>query len=142
MSELEQLRQLLEKHGASVTKPRLHIFQTLQQTQKPLKAGEIARLTSAVNRASVYRTLELFSKLGITTTVTRGWIPYIELAEPFRAHHHHLECSTCGRHYEINSEALEEAVRTLATTHNFHLQQHTVELTGVCAGCQGARASD
>ena len=136
MSELDQFKQLLTAHSASVTQPRLRVFETLQSAQEPMKTGEIARRTEGVNRASVYRTLELFASLGITTTIMRGWIPYTELAEPFKIHHHHAACRTCARQFEIESDILEEAVRTVAERNGFILEQHTIELAGICADCR------
>lgn len=138
MNELEQLKTILAKNNASYTQPRKVIFRVLQTVDQPLKPGEIARLAHGINRASVYRTLELFSQLGVTTTILRGWIPYVELAEPFKAHHHHFECSQCGTFTEIESTALEEALQSIAQTHRFSIHQHTVELTGHCIDCTAA----
>lgn len=136
MNDLEQLKAILSKNNASYTRPREAIFQVLQTADQPIKPSDIARLTPDIDRASVYRTLELFSQLGVTATILRGWIPYVELAEPFRTHHHHFECSHCGNFIEIESASLEAALQSIAQVHRFSIHQHTVELTGLCESCR------
>lgn len=130
---------ILKSSGVSVTTARRAIFQTLLDTDEPLKNGEIARRTPSVDRASVYRTLELFAKLSITETIIRGWTPFTELAEPFKAHHHHISCEQCGKIVEIENNTLEDVLGLIAGRHHFTLSKHTVELTGTCSDCLGKK---
>ena len=126
---------ILKNHKVSVTAARTAIFDTLINSHEPLKNGEIVRRTPSVDRASVYRTLELFNELGITETIIRGWTPLTELAEPFKAHHHHIICDECGRAEEIENDTLEDVLGLVASRHNFTLKRHIVELTGTCERC-------
>lgn len=135
--EFERFEALLRHNNVSVTAARSHIFATLLNSDRPLKNGEIATLTPEVNRASVYRVLELFDSLGITATITRGWTHFVELAEPFKPHHHHLQCTHCHRLIALDSAALEELVGQLANEHDFMLSAHHVELSGLCPDCKG-----
>ena len=127
---------ILKEAGVSVTSVRRAIFEALSNADKPLKNGEIAALVPSVDRASVYRTLELFAKLGITVTIVRGWTPFTELAEPFKAHHHHIICEQCGRVVEIENDTLEDVLGLIAKRHDFVLTKHTVELSGLCGSCR------
>lgn len=126
---------LLQANNVSVTSARTAIFMTLLDADAPLKNGEIAKLTPTVDRASVYRNLELFARLGVTVTLVRGWTPYTELAEPFKAHHHHITCEVCGKVEEIESNTLEDVLNLVASRHDFLLKKHIVELTGICKKC-------
>ncbi len=135
-SILDQLRAILKSHNVSVTSARIAVFSTLHSAEQPLKNGDIVRLTPTVDRASVYRTLELFTDLGITETTIRGWTPFTELSEPFKPHHHHLICENCGHVEGIENETLEDVLELIATRHQFSLKRHLVELTGLCANCQ------
>lgn len=135
MTELSKFTSILSENNVSTTKPRLAIFKTLLAANEPLKNGEIARRTPAVDRASVYRALELFATLGITNTVVRGWTPHTELAEPFRAHHHHITCSQCGASESIEDETLEDVLSLIASRRGYTLSEHNVELTGICKQC-------
>lgn len=134
--EPPQLHTVLAKAGYSLTKPRKAVFATLEQANEPLKTGEIVKKTHSIDRASVYRTLELFATLGITATTIRGWTPFTELADPFKPHHHHLICEKCGRVEEIESETLEDMLGLIAQRHHFVLKNHTVELNGICHRCE------
>lgn len=135
-SELDRFREILRSSGASVTRARRAIFETLLRSDRPLKNGEIASLTPSVNRASVYRTLEIFDRLGITTTTRRGWTPLTELAEPFKPHHHHLHCTNCQEIIAINTPELERLIEKLARSNSYQMTSHHIELYGVCPACQ------
>ena len=135
-TDADNFAQLLKNNGVSVTTARRAIFHTLRDADEPLKNGEIARRTPTVDRASVYRTLELFARLGITETVMRGWTPYTELAEPFTPHHHHIICENCGKVVEIENDTLEDVLNLVASRYDFALQKHVVELSGLCADCR------
>lgn len=134
-SDANKFTTILKEHRVSITTARKAIFETLLEAEEPLKNGEIARRTPSVDRASVYRTLELFNELGLTETIIRGWTPLTELAEPFKAHHHHLICERCGNVIEIENETLEDVLQLVASRHQFILKKHTVELSGVCSSC-------
>ncbi len=132
---MDKFTTILKTNKVSVTAVRRAIFAALSRADKPLKNGEITALVPSVDRASVYRTLELFDRLGITTTIIRGWTPFTELAEPFKVHHHHITCEQCGRVVEIENDTLEDVLDLIAKRHNFTLTKHTVELTGICQQC-------
>ena len=136
MNNTNKFTQILKDNNVSVTTARKAIFDTLLNADEPLKNGEVARRTPSVDRASVYRTLELFSELGITETIIRGWTPLSELAEPFKAHHHHIICERCGKVEEIENDTLEDILHLVASRHNFTLQKHLVELSGICHTCR------
>lgn len=140
MNNSQQLDTILAEHGLSLTKPRIAVFTTLQQATEPLRAADIAKRCTAVHRASVYRTLDIFTSLHIVTVTVRGWVPYISLAEHLKPHHHHITCVHCGSSQSIESTELETTLRTAASTQGFTLQHHTIELTGVCATCRQATA--
>jgi len=132
----DKFTRILKDNTVSVTTVRRAIFDALAEADKPLKNGEVAALVPRVDRASVYRTLELFSRLGITTTIIRGWTPFTELAEPFKTHHHHITCEHCGKVVEIENDTLEDVLGIVAARYEFTLKKHVVELTGLCRDCQ------
>lgn len=136
VSDIKKFSRLLREHKVSVTVPRIEIFETLLKSEKPLKNGEIARRTPNVDRVSVYRNLELFSRIGITETTVKGWTPLTELAEPFKVHHHHMTCERCGRVIEIEDNVLEDVLNSIVAKYNFTLNKHLVELTGLCKDCK------
>ena len=145
------ITQHLRHHGYSITAPRLAVLRVLQQANEPLKRAHIAERATAAppagssqpavatprcNRASVYRALQVFERIGITTVHMRGWTPYISLAEPFQPHHHHITCTMCGARQDVATPELEAALQAAARGHGYSLGQHSVALSGVCPHCQ------
>ncbi len=142
MKPLEnRLVETLRAHGVRSTVARKAVFATLQDAPKPLTLQEIAEKTKSADRASVYRTLELFEKLRIVSIVLIGWKKRFELAAPFKSHHHHIYCEYCSKVVSIDSSSLEKLIKTISEQKGFHLHQHTLELSGICKSCKEKLAS-
>ncbi len=139
--EQDKLKQILRSNNVSITTARQTIFMTLLESDRPLKKGEVAARTKSVNRASVYRTLDLFEELGITTTMVRGWTPFVELANPFKPHHHHLQCTNCQQLIALDNPELERLVEKIAHEHGYELLVHHIELQGICLHCRTIRSN-
>lgn len=139
-SSKEILIDLLRQGGCRVTKARLTIFEQLYN-QEPLSMHDLVKQSKGVDRASVYRTVELFERLGIAQRLYLGWKYKIELTDRFAAHHHHLTCRGCGKTIPINERDLEHVIDELAAQHDFMPTAHQIELQGYCAACQVANSS-
>lgn len=89
-----------------------------------------------IDRASVYRTVALFEKLGITHRIQIGWKYKIELSDSFHHHHHHLTCLKCGQviPFEEDDQLL-KSLNLVAAYHNFGMESHQLEIQGVCSMC-------
>ncbi|MFC9289835.1 transcriptional repressor [Streptomyces sp. NPDC057052] len=55
---------------------------------------------------------------------------------PDDGHRHHLVCRDCGFSRAVDFEEVEQWVARIARDLGFHVVDHTVELTGVRAGCR------
>jgi Fur family ferric uptake transcriptional regulator len=130
----QQLIKSLRNEGYSVTYPRKLVFSALQDSEA-LSMSELTKRVTAINRASLYRTIDLFIKLGIAQRVNTGWKYKVELSDSFAEHHHHLSCMNCGKVIAINEVALESFLKSLATSNNFVPVQHQVEVQGYCTNC-------
>src|SRR5690606_34596309 len=78
------LEKILSKNRLRATKPRQIVFATLSDSPAPLQIGEIVKRCPSVDRVSVYRTIELFTKLHIIEAIPLGWKQQYELAGPFK----------------------------------------------------------
>jgi Fur family ferric uptake transcriptional regulator len=97
----------------------------------------VAACGGQVDRASVYRTISLFEKLGIVQRLQIGWKYKLELSDRFHHHHHHLTCLKCGRTFSLPSDStLEQRLKILATGQNFRMSGHQLEIQGRCESCQ------
>jgi len=131
-----KLKTTLKDAKYSTTGPRIEVFNQLA-TAGPLSVSRLAeRLERQVDRATVYRTVELYEKLGIINRIWHGFKHQVELSEIFTPHHHHARCSNCGQSTDIASPELESALSRLAKEHGFLALNHSVELLGYCQKCQ------
>lgn len=133
---LAKLKQTLKEAGSNATKSRQSVFNELQKNGPISIAALTAATKQQTDRATVYRTVELFEKLGIVNRIWHDTAHQVELSEIFTPHHHHAVCQNCGRIVDITSSELESAISTLAKHHKFLALNHTVELSGYCSNCQ------
>jgi Fur family transcriptional regulator, ferric uptake regulator len=133
----------LDRAGYRMTEPRRALAALIAEQDGHFTAAELVTAAQAaepaVGRATVFRTLELLEGIG---AVERLDLPNGEHAyvgcEP--AHHHHVVCSRCGRTSEIDDAGLRSVVRDVARETGFRVDDHRLELFGVCPECQAAEA--
>lgn len=130
----ETFKAMLKKGGQSVTRARLAVFRALSG-QEPMSMNELVARTTGTDRASVYRAVELFERLGIVQRLNTGWKYKLELTDKFAAHHHHLTCVNCGRTMAMNESELESIIEELAAEHHFKPSAHQIEIQGLCESC-------
>lgn len=139
MDPYNDLRALLVKNRASLTKPRKKVFDLLSGHGPQTTQVLIKRAGDSVDRATIYRTLELFERLGIVHRLNIGWKYKYELSDIFLEHHHHFYCSNCGKNYDLPANAmLETMVDSLASKEGFSPRGHHLEIYGLCPACSGS----
>lgn len=127
----------LKANGFSNTTSRFRVFEQVRQSKAPLPLSTIiGELDGKVDRATIYRTEELFQKLGITKRVYTGWKYSVELGDDFQEHHHHMTCTKCRKILPVDFPEIENALVELGRVNNFLITDHTVELRGFCDSCQ------
>lgn len=138
MSQTEQtFIAALKAAGYSVTSARKAVFSALSSADSITMRELTQHLENSVDRASVYRAVDLFQQLGIIQRVQIGWKYRLELSDQFNPHHHHIHCAQCGRVLSIPAdEALENHIHQLAAKSGFSLQSHQLELSGICETCK------
>ncbi len=133
---LDIFKRHLQQNGYSVTIVRTKIFEALEQKEPQTMTEIIASLTD-VDRASVYRTINLFEKLQIIHRLQMGWKYKLELSDQFHYHHHHISCSKCARVIPLKEDvAIEQALDRIAAEYNFQSLAHQIEISGICAKCR------
>lgn len=133
----------LRRVGQRVTPQRLVILGALQHGAH-LSADEVfARvepLLPAVNRSTVYRTLETFRDLGlISETDLGGGARRFELIEE---PHHHLICHRCGDILELDDELVEPLRREIQARYGFAPAIDHLAVFGFCAACNQEQDAD
>lgn len=131
---------VLKQRGYSHTKSRVAVFDTFSQPgQGPLTMHELVDRTSGVDRASIYRTVALFERLGIVQRIHIGWKYKLELSDIFANHHHHLTCLDCKKMIELSEGELELIIKRLSQNMRFTPVSHQLEIQGYCETCQKKR---
>lgn len=134
---LELLQKNLREKGFSLTAPRKAVFNALFM-QEPMAMNElVAKVAGDVDRASVYRTIDLFEKLGVIQRLQIGWKYKLELSDTYSYHHHHISCTNCGLVSPLREDkTLEAAMDGLAKEYGFVTTGHQIEIQGLCHNCQ------
>lgn len=128
--------QALKDAGQSVTRPRLLVFEALHQSDGPVARAQLAaKLEGQLDRATVYRTIDVFKRLGFVREVPGGWRQLVELGDRFDPHHHHLTCTACGKAVVFEDKGLEAQLVGVARQQGYVLESHQLELTGRCQSC-------
>lgn len=134
------LRDVLKSQGYSLTKTREYVFNALADSDTLSMGQLIGKLRHKMDRASVYRTVDLFEKLGIVNRLQIGWKYKLELSDLFTEHHHHATCIQCGTVTSlIEDESLEAGIRKLAKEAGFNIKTHSLEIHGLCPKCQNTK---
>jgi Fe2+ or Zn2+ uptake regulation protein len=132
---------LLGSAGERMTRPRAIVAALVAAREGPFTARDLWREDRgqpAVGRATVFRTLELFERLGFLERIDLpdGSHAYVRCRPS--AHHHHVVCVRCGRAVEIADSGLQRVTAEVARTTGFILEEHRLELFGLCPACQRA----
>lgn len=138
LSPITIYKDCLKSRKVSDTKTRRIVFQALLESiHLPLTMNELVLVVgNKMDRATVYRTIELFEALNIANKTYIGWKYRIELTDAFHEHHHHMTCTACGRIISLRDLELEQKIATLGEKHNFLILEHQLELRGLCDSCR------
>jgi Fur family ferric uptake transcriptional regulator len=129
-------KRILQDSDYSFTKPRRVVLELLLNADALSTSEIIDRLDEKIDRASIYRTLNLFEELAIIQRINYGWKHKFELSDKFRDHHHHLICLNCGSFTSINETEIEKFLDLSAKDQGFIPKTHQVEVQGYCKNCK------
>lgn len=140
--DLETLHAELSQHGYKLTRQRRSVVEVVVHANTRLSAADV--LTKAqrecpdLGLTTVYRTLEILEQLGVIRRVhlddgCEGFAP--AAAE----HGHHLICSRCQTTIEFEDCNLSSLLKRVADRTGFTIEQHWLELVGLCPKCQKKR---
>lgn len=138
MNKQDLFAKILRDNNYSVTKVRLAVFKLLLNAPEPVSMHQLINSSKeAVDRVSIYRTIELYERLGIAQRINIGWKYKIELSDVFLEHHHHMTCLSCNRIIAVKDDPVfETMIEQLGKVNGFILKQHQLEMQGYCNRCQ------
>jgi Fur family ferric uptake transcriptional regulator len=128
--------------GVRLTHQRRTILGVIETATKHLEAGQILRkaqkLDPEVDRATVYRTLDLLKRHGLIDELdlmhVRGEAHYYERRP--RRDHLHMTCLRCGQVREFESSLFDKLKGEVERECQFHIAVARLEIGGYCAKCR------
>ncbi len=132
------LREQLHDKGLRMTPQRqlvLDAVTRLGHATPEAVCAEVARTDPGVNPSTVYRTLDLFERLGVVRHAHLGsgaatYHPGDESA------HLHLVCESCGRVTEADVGLADDLAGSLRRAHGFVPDVAHMAISGTCADCR------
>lgn len=135
--------------GFRITNPRELVMGILTGTDKHLSAEDVyiqaLRINPSIGLTTVYRTLDLFTQIGIAQKFDfgDGKARYELTSNPSKKkHHHHLVCMKCKSIFDYSDfmkeevELMKKTENALSRKHHFKITHHTIHFYGVCEKCQ------
>ncbi len=136
----QPLSERLTARGVRLTSRRRALLKILEEADRHLDAAallEVAQKQMEIDRATVYRTLDLFKREGLIDELDlmhlRGEMHYYEVRTG--KEHFHFACFGCGRIEEIATPLFEQLKREVGREKGFTIQTARLEIGGYCAEC-------
>lgn len=141
---MTEWQQCLAGAGCRITASRMAVMRALQDANEPLLPAEILEQGRTVHRGlglvTVYRTLNLMSRLGVVRRIHRenGCRAYLP-ASP--GDYHVVICERCGRAAEFQGgDDLDVLIGRVEARTGYLANEHLLQLIGLCPECQEQKA--
>lgn len=131
--------QRLRDSGFKITNARAIVIKVMEDAGGHLTSAqvveEVARRDPAVGRASVFRTLDLLTRMSLIrpTFVDGSGAPVFVLLPG--GHHHHIVCTGCGKVIEFHDCGLDLLTAELERESGVRISGHLLEFYGTCETC-------
>jgi Fur family ferric uptake transcriptional regulator len=138
MTHCHTLIAALRQQGCRLTPQRELIVEAIAHSGRHMTAEEVLEIvrqkTSAVNIATVYRTLDLLVEKGLATRTDLGE-GRVVYATVRHGPHIHLVCRRCGRVLEVDAALLASLTAALREEYHFCCDTGHLALYGLCEAC-------
>jgi Fur family ferric uptake transcriptional regulator len=136
-----ELLDRVEGKGVRLTAQRRALIETIQEATTHLDAASLLKQARErdpnIDRATVYRTIELLKKLGLIDELDlmhlNGEKHYYEVKT--EKDHLHLACFECGEILEFATPSFEKLKQEIAAKNGFAIQVIRLEVGGLCSTC-------
>lgn len=138
---LNNFKELLKKNNLKFTIQREVILETLYNSDEHLTPESLHNLIQdkfpdlKTGIATVYRTLSLLEESDMVTSLSFGAQgKKYELGA--KHHHDHFICTVCGSITEFVDDQIEVRQHKIAKELGFDMQDHSMQIYGICKNCQ------
>jgi Fur family transcriptional regulator, ferric uptake regulator len=146
MSWVDKVLKDLSARGYRVTEPRRAILERIAQYHQPFSAEQLFKDAGGeggpIGRATVYRTVELLQDGHWLARVHWSAAKEDSIADEHayvpieQGHQHHLICRNCGSVVAFEGCDIDGILGGLARRLNFRVDNHWLEVSGLCQVCQ------
>ena len=138
---IEEWLERLQVNGYRLTEPRQAVVEVITSSRRvmnPLQVFDQARQRyPSLGLVTVYRTIEKLEELNLVQRVHQpsGCQGFVAA---FSGHQHLLICQGCGQveFFSGENEKLETWTSQLEQESGYHIQEHWLQLFGLCTDCQ------
>ena len=134
----------LAEAGHRLTAPRKAVLANIARQGNTFTAADLIDAfssTPSVGRATIFRTIELLVDIHLLERVhlepTGALGSAYVLCGLGETHHHHTVCTHCGTVSDLEGCFLDSRrLQGLSASNSFRVDDHHLELYGVCGNCQ------
>ncbi|MBE9487492.1 MAG: transcriptional repressor [Desulfuromonadales bacterium] len=143
MDRVKLFNDFLSQKGLKSTSQRKLILETFLESESHYSTEELylklRKEHPRIGYATVHRTLKLFAECGIAAERNFGDGQTRFESVHADEHHDHLVCTNCGLIIEFEDQKIEELQKLVASQHNFKIENHRLELYGLCEDCRSQK---
>lgn len=135
------LETAFETAGRRLTGPRRAVAGLIDARDGAFSAADLVADARGrrlgIGRATIFRAIELLAETGALERIDlpTGDHAYVPCGP---AHHHHVVCRSCSRSVEVGDLGLAAIARDVARRTGFRIDEHRLELFGLCPDCRRA----
>jgi len=133
-----------KKRGLKMTRQRSAIIDVVLETRdRHLSFEDILeaakKIDPRVSAATVYRNILFLENAGMISRIKlpdkKSYFEKSGIVASEKKHHDHFICDICGGITEFFSPDIEELQDKIASSMNFTIKSHRMEIYGICSGC-------
>lgn len=136
---IDKGKNILQKHGLKVTSSRLEVLNHFFSKTHALSHQDLESEINAIDRVTLYRTLNSFEEKGITHKILdqNGVAKFALCKSECSEHHHHdnhfhFHCNNCNKTFCLD-ESLKQEIKL---PNNFLMQDVRLNVRGLCDSCR------
>ncbi len=133
--------ELLSGAKLEATANRLRVLEVVGNNRFPLSASDIYKIlerSSAINRVTVYRILDLLVEHCVVERISTGGRAFYYGLAPNEHHkpHPHFYCKNCGQMDCLSPESFIVDIEPLWKTYPGRIDKVEVRIDGICKNCE------
>ena len=136
---LARFTDYLKRNHLKMTRERRLILREIFDDESHLEAEDLLmrfrQRGEKVSRATIYRTFDLLVRADLIERSDFGHSHYHYEKSFGREHHDHMICRKCGKVTEFSSVELERLQKRICAEHDFRLENHSLQIFGICSSC-------